>query len=225
MRAGSFLIHGPESVLIDAGMRGNWRKVRRTLRSERVAPSTVSHLLLTHWHIDHTGTARAIRQHTGAHVVMHALDEPYLIGAEPPVLSEATTRRTRFVQSLLARLYKTCPVDNTVDDGAILPIVGGIRVIHVPGHTGGSVCYEHIPTRSLFLGDVLSRRGNTWSLPPDFFTADPRMARNSLLKLLNLEVEACYPGHGTPVLTNASASLKEGIEGLLATPDDSTSQG
>ncbi|GAC1402303.1 MAG: hypothetical protein NVSMB52_16230 [Chloroflexota bacterium] len=212
-------------MLIDAGMRGNWRKFHRTLKRERVTFNTVSHLLLTHWHIDHTGSAHAIKRHTGAQVVMHALDEPYLTGMEPPVLSTATTRRTRFVQSLLVRLYRTCPVDNTVDDGAVLPIVGGIRVIHVPGHTGGSVCYEHIPSRSLFLGDVLSRRGNRWSLPPDFFTADPMMARNSLLKLLDLKVDACYPGHGMPVLTNATASLQDGIEGLLAAADDLTSQG
>ena len=45
-----------------------------------------------------------------------------------------------------------------IEDGDVLPMLGGLRVIHTPGHTPGSVCLYGVRDRVLFVGDTLQRR-------------------------------------------------------------------
>jgi glyoxylase-like metal-dependent hydrolase (beta-lactamase superfamily II) len=85
-------------------------------------------------------------------------------------------------------------------------MVGGFRVIDVPGHSPGHVAYWRESDQVLILGDVLTNMNLFTTLPglhepPRFFTVDPAMNRRSARKILELGLEpslVCF-GHGPPL--------------------------
>lgn len=111
-------------------------------------------VILTHRHSDHAGNAAWLRRTFGCAVACHAADADELSGARPPA------RMARWpsppVDWLLCRIEDRfparSPVDEAFQDGAW---EHGLRVVHVPGHTAGSVMLHHEPTGTLFSGDAL----------------------------------------------------------------------
>ena len=88
----------------------------------------------------------------------------------------------------------------TFDDGATLDVPGTPRVIHVPGHTAGSVAF-HLPDRStLVVGDALITlnvvNGQTGPQMFPNFTLDNRAALASLGRFDGIEADVVLPGHG-----------------------------
>jgi len=88
----------------------------------------------------------------------------------------------------------------TFVDGATLDVPGAPRVVHVPGHTAGSVAL-HLPGRdAILVGDafatqnvVTGRRGPHFATA---FNADNRLAAASLARLDGLAAQLVLPGHG-----------------------------
>ncbi len=103
-------------------------------------------LLHTHAHIDHIGDLGRLRELTGAAGLLHPDDLP-LYRALP-------------MQSLMLGLPQAPAVvalDGELRDGDLIE-VGGVRgrVLHTPGHTPGSVCFEIGGERPVLLtGDTL----------------------------------------------------------------------
>jgi glyoxylase-like metal-dependent hydrolase (beta-lactamase superfamily II) len=98
-----------------------------------------------------------------------------------------------------------------VSDGNELEELGGIRVIHCPGHTPGHVCYllpEHGGV--LFLGDVafniLGRLG------PAPINEDFAMAERSFAALARLDFEVAGFGHGGTIHHGAARRFKATVE-------------
>ena len=144
----------------------------------------VAWILLTHGHFDHILGAAAFRRETGAPLVIHALDAPML---------------TDPVRSLHAWMgeglgaQEPVDADRLVGDGAELPFGDtGIRVLHTPGHSPGSVCYA--VGDLLFSGDTLFC-GSMGCV--DFPGGDAGQMTESLRRLAALEGErTVLPGHG-----------------------------
>lgn len=216
VRSRAYLIVGEGgAVLVDSGMPRNAGNVLRCLTREGVRRESLVALMLTHWHIDHAGSAARVKDKAGTATYVHEADRPRVEGHALPALPNVETRRGRFAQWLLRKLYRRCPIDHAVRGGDVLPLAGGLRVIHVPGHTAGHVCYFHEPSGSLFLGDALMARGDAWILPQQAFSEDPEEARRSLARLRDLPVTSCYFGHGEPVTEDAAARLRRAIDHLL----------
>lgn len=144
----------------------------------------VKYILLTHGHFDHIGGAKALKEKTGAKVVIHREDAPALNDG---------------VLSLFKLQYphKSTPkveADVLVEDGSKIPFANGeISVLHTPGHTRGGVCYIFESDRVLFSGDTLFKltAGRT-----DFKGGNPREELMSLAKIGDLEGDyIVYPGH------------------------------
>ena len=75
--ANAFLIEGDNGLtLIDAGFRGKESAVFGAIRELGRLPNQLKHLLFTHAHPDHIGSAAAIVRGTGARTYMHPLDIP-----------------------------------------------------------------------------------------------------------------------------------------------------
>jgi glyoxylase-like metal-dependent hydrolase (beta-lactamase superfamily II) len=83
-----------------------------------------------------------------------------------------------------------------------------LRVIHTPGHTEGSICLFR-PGKVIFTGDALlsDRNGNAKPLSR-MMTLDMVKAKQSLKKTSKLEFDILLPGHGRPVLHDASQRVK-----------------
>jgi len=82
-----------------------------------------------------------------------------------------------------------------VADGEVLAFGGEVfRVVHVPGHTGGSTMYLWRDT--LFTGDALGAFGGRVGLLPALFADDIDQNRKGLRKLLDLDFTRIADGHG-----------------------------
>ena len=91
----------------------------------------------------------------------------------------------------------------------------GLEPIALPGFGPGEVAYFHpADGGTVFIGDALINLPAPYgfSMLPDKYCADPRLARASLRRLLDLDFVRMLFAHGTPLLTGARTKL----EGLLA---------
>jgi glyoxylase-like metal-dependent hydrolase (beta-lactamase superfamily II) len=189
-----------DDVLVDAGTRWAWRRIRRELAR---ADATVAAHALTHAHPDHQGSsARVCRE----------LDVPFWVPAGEREPAETGGVAARMPGSVLVRLQQALwtgpghPVDRELREG---DAVGGFEVIETPGHSPGHVSYWRPSDGTLLVGDVLvnmdlltTRPG--LAEPPRLFTSDPARNRASARRLADLEPEVVCFGHG-PVLRDGDA--------------------
>jgi glyoxylase-like metal-dependent hydrolase (beta-lactamase superfamily II) len=191
-------------VLVDAAMPGRASAVWRYLASHGCSPETVNEIWITHGDIDHIGSVAALKDQSGATLVAHRADVPLLEGQidrELGALPGAAIYRRLFNWAIRQVFrYQPTSVDRIVDDGDDL---GGWHVVHVPGHTAGSVCFFHPERKIIIVGDALNHRRGRLGAPPTMFTPDPAQAQASIKKIAELDFEVCCFGHGPPLIENA----------------------
>ncbi|HUF52739.1 MAG TPA: MBL fold metallo-hydrolase [Dehalococcoidia bacterium] len=144
----------------------------------------------------------------------HAADAAVIRGnaaQAPLVLSE----QEKVLRAELAGGMPPAPpaeVHRELADGDELDIGEGARVVHVPGHTPGSIVI-HVPSRGLlFTGDAAASLGTRVIV--GVFNADPDGARQSFVKLAGLEVEASCFGHGPAMTSGAGETFRRLAERL-----------
>jgi glyoxylase-like metal-dependent hydrolase (beta-lactamase superfamily II) len=115
----------------------------------------------------------------------------------------------------LLELWTTAPVivDILVNDGDELPMLGGIKVLHTPGHTPGSICLFLPKERLVIAGDVLT---NTFglSLPSIIYTIDIVQEIQSIQKVVSLDFDIICFGHGSPLMGNARPAVVDFVRML-----------
>jgi glyoxylase-like metal-dependent hydrolase (beta-lactamase superfamily II) len=92
-------------------------------------------------------------------------------------------------------------IDQPLTAGEILPISGGIEVIHTPGHCAGQVALLWRTGRMLFAGDVGT---NVMGLGDPVGFESLKEGRASQRKLASLSFDATGFGHGKPIAREAS---------------------
>jgi glyoxylase-like metal-dependent hydrolase (beta-lactamase superfamily II) len=207
VRAWPYLILGDELVLIDAGMSKNPSRILSYLgQTMKRQPSDIKTIIITHAHIDHTGGLARLVAATGAKVAIHAEDAPYLSWDK----SMGFPKGAMGIMFRIVRPFiKPTPVkaDILLNDG---DTIAGMRVIHIPGHTPGSIALLDEKRKVLFPGDTLRLGDGLVVGPPAKFTLDPGSARRSIEKLKSLDFEVMLAGHGEPILAGASGKVREG---------------
>jgi glyoxylase-like metal-dependent hydrolase (beta-lactamase superfamily II) len=178
------------ALLVDTGAFGGAARILAALDRLGLRPDDLKQIVLTHWHPDHMANAAELRRLTGALIAIHELDAPVLAGIERPA-------KGRRMMGLLLRLFRVGPVvaDVTLRSG---DVVGGLEVIHVPGHTAGSIALRR-GDGVLFSGDALlaDRKGHLQ--PPDAgLSLDPARAAASAATLRSLGSRLVLAGHGAP---------------------------
>jgi len=104
-------------------------------------------------------------------------------------------------------------VDREVADGDEIDALDGMKVVHVPGHTPGSIALHCPKRRLLFTGDTIA---NNFGLrgPIGWYTEDMTEAKSSIRKLAALDVDAAFFGHGRPIAKEAAERLRRFAEKL-----------
>ena len=209
--ANAFLIEGDDGLtLIDAGFRAKEAAVFGAIEGLGRSPDRLKHLIFTHGHPDHIGSAAAIVRRTGARTYMHALDRPIAESGGP---FRPMQPAPGLLGQVLCRLFfhpnerlEPVAIDQPLIDGETLAIAGGIEVIHVPGHCAGQVALRWRPGRMLFAGDVGT---NLMGLGDPVGFENLEEGRASQRKLARLSFDAAGFGHGKPIVREASAAFRK----------------
>jgi len=199
-------------TVIDTGLKGSAERVLRAVEAAGRKPQDVRQIVITHHHGDHAGSLAALAERTAALVMVHALDAPIVRGERPPPGPSSGG----LLKPLLARMAQAAPaarVDRELADGDEIDALDGIRVVHTPGHTPGSICLYCPKRRLLFVGDAAA---NTFGLrgPIGWFTEDTAQAKESIRKLAALDFEAVFFGHGRPIDREAALRFRRFAEKL-----------
>lgn len=207
----SYLLAEPDGSLtvVDAGIRNAHRRLLAALAQLGKAPGDVQRILLTHTHSDHAGGLAGVQKATGARVLVHELEAPNVIAGRVP-------RQERALPRLLFRLpgagFTPSVVDGTWSDGDVLPVGGGVTVVHTPGHSPGHCSLLHGPSGVLITGDaIFNVRGLRYS--PKTFCSDIRLSRETAARLGDLDFDVAAFTHGVHIASGARQAVRAFVAG------------
>lgn len=198
-------------MLIDTGWNSSGPGLVRSIRLLGFDPTAVRQVVLTHWHLDHTGSAARFADSSARPSVVAGRNElPAIRGDDRrPQLGRPPGDVTPLGR-LAGRFSRPGPPVRDVrplDDGDHLAAADGAVVVATPGHTAGHISL-HLPNRGIVLaGDaVMTVLGLTRGLPPSGSARSQEAA--SLRRLAALDFDVLAAGHGPPVVTNARRRLE-----------------
>lgn len=206
--------HGP--TLVDTGLPGQRDAIAAALAEAGVQVADLKGIILTHQDIDHVGSLHDLVQASGAHVLAHATEAPFIDGtllprfARPEVLAERPELRA------VAERFQPTPIDEQLQDGSRLDLAGGVQVVFTPGHTPGHMCLYHERSKTLIAGDALTAGEGRLQGPNPGATQDMAQAGQSVRKLAALDVETIVCYHGGVVREDARGQLRRVAQELAA---------
>jgi glyoxylase-like metal-dependent hydrolase (beta-lactamase superfamily II) len=174
------LVRGGEAALVDTGVGGSEGAIGASLTGIGLGWDALAHLILTHHHNDHQGSAAAVLANAPQAVVYAGTEDVSRIVVAPPVTAVA--------------------------DGAT---VFDLQIVATPGHTPGSISVLDPVGGVLVVGDAMGTNDGRPTLPGAQFSDDMDVARQSIVKLGGLTFETLLVGHGDPITSGASRLVAE----------------
>ena len=215
-----YVLPGDPLTLVDCGPKTpeTLAALEAGLAQHGLRIEDVRQLILTHHHVDHVGLAKTIRDRSGAAVLAHPFNIPYLAdyaaerqrqlpfysqiwieAGTPPEIVRAMVRSNAGI----SRWLDPVAVDRCIDEGDTLQMGGAEwQVYHTPGHAGGLVCLHNPATGDLLANDHLLRDiSSNPVLEPPPAGGGPRPKRlveylYHMQRMADLAPVAAYPGHG-----------------------------
>ncbi len=171
-----------ELVLIDAGAGGSSHELVRNIELLGLDPAHLSHVILTHCHIDHIGSAPFFQEKYKTKIVIHELDAQALETGDT-IRTAANWYGTTFPPTRVDR--KLTVTYETLSFGT-----EELHCLHTPGHTPGSISVylDRAGRRVLFGQDIHGPFNKA-------FGSDIGMWKESMHKLLALEADILCEGH------------------------------
>lgn len=194
-----YVIGKPESkdlTMIDAGLMGKADYKLSSILEFGIELEDIRRVIMTHTHLDHIGCLPEIQERIpGAKLWAHSLEAVSLEqGDERTVYGMDMFKNMCQTQYGLKNGAFTFQVDRKLNGEESLDI-GGMtwEVIHIPGHSSGSIALYEKSLEILIPGDVVYADYAIGRF--DLHGADPHEHNNSLRRLGDLKVKVLLPGH------------------------------
>ena len=182
--------------LVDPGLTGKGGYKVQAIQKAGIELPSIKRVIMTHTHLDHIGCfAEILKQLPWAELWVHRSEADLLEkGDERGVYGMDMFREFCQAQLGLKPGAFKCQVNRKLDGGETLDL-GDMtwEVIHIPGHSMGSIGLYHRPMKILIPGDVVYADYAIGRF--DLYGADPAGLKESLMRLAKLEVEILLPGH------------------------------
>lgn len=206
-------------ILVDAGFPGQQKLFKDEIEKAGVSFDHINMIILTHHDIDHIGgLAGLVKElNNNVKVISHVEEKPYIQGDKLPhklvkleenfdVLPEDMKKMFNMMKSGFAVGFS--PVAEVLQDGEVLPYLGGIEVIYTPGHTIGHMCLYLKESKTLIAGDLLFYRDGKLTKSDTAINYDQELTEKSLKKLTAYDIENIICYHGGLFNENANDNIK-----------------
>jgi glyoxylase-like metal-dependent hydrolase (beta-lactamase superfamily II) len=180
---GTYIVGHGHVAVIDPGpdLAAHVAALAEALRGE-----TVSHILVTHTHLDHSPAAAALQQATGA--------KTYGFGPHGSGRTADQTGVGGVTEEGGDQLFRP---DIALHDGDAVEGPGWrLTAVHTPGHTSNHLCFALPEERTLFSGDHVMGWSTSVIAPPD---GDMAAYMRSLAKLMARDDAVYWPTHGAAI--------------------------
>jgi len=221
---------GAGLTVVDSGVVGSAEAILAAVAEMGRGLEDVREIVLTHYHDDHRGGAAELARRTGARVAAHRAEAPVIRGERPQTPPTLTDFERPIAEGVLAgmappdasgvggeprplevlarRLVASAlppvEVQREVEDGDAVGDVG--LMVHIPGHTAGSIAVLVPALGVLFTGDTLA--SHEGRVIPGVFNVDRAALLDSIRQVAKLDFEVACFGHGEPVVGGAGGQVR-----------------
>jgi len=198
---------GDGFLLIDTGDASDRARLDASLQEAGAQPGNLKLVLITHADVDHIGNVAFLRQKYDAKIAAHPAEAEAISCGDAGRSRKSRPDRIPGVMLAMIAIFsfferfrspaaaRQPAPEVLLEDGFDLSPYGvDARVLHLPGHTRGSIGVL-TPSGDLYCGDLLM---NFTRPALHFIIDDLPAARASLQRLRDLGVKMGYPGHGKP---------------------------
>lgn len=217
-----YLIAEKELTLVDVGPKTPeaWEKLCRSLQALGYSIKDVSHVILTHHHVDHCGQLEQLRKVSGCRTYAHPLAVPYVrlerdfmqyhdeffasLYRECGVPEEFQTVITKY-RKLLETFQDPSDIDIWLRHDTCLPHLPEWRVFYTPGHSQSHLSLFREVDRVMIAGDHLIKHisSNAFTEPPRDRSHQRPLTlvqyRNALQMCADMGIDLALSGHGEPI--------------------------
>lgn len=195
----TYVVGDPSSrdfSLIDPGLPGKGNYKLESIKKMGIELEDIKRVIMTHTHFDHIGSLSEIREKIPeSELWIHSLEAASIENGD-----ERTIYGMEMFQQMCQKQYGIKPgaftfrVNRKLEGGETIEI-GGMNwdVIHIPGHSMGSIALYYKPKKILIPGDVIYADSAIGRF--DLHGADGAELKKSLMRLAEQEVEILLPGH------------------------------
>lgn len=200
-------------LLIDAGWNGQLNLFLKKLHLLGIQPQQIQYILLTHHHHDHTAIVCELKKRTGAKLILHEKQRPYLEQGMTNYKALKQYNKLLWFADRISRPFikyqypvikpdtSDIVVEADIDDFSLRKIGVQGKIISTPGHSLDSISIL-LDTGNVFVGDLAMNMSNMKFIGKVSFpieAEDYLQVRLSLKKLIDLGAVMFYPSHGTPI--------------------------
>ena len=191
----TYILGTNELAIIDPGpaIQSHFDAIMNSLNKNQ----SITHILITHSHIDHSPLAKQLSERTSA---------PILAFGESSTGKSAIMANLKNLEGGEGVDYDFKPDVTLVDNQILKNKELCIKSLHTPGHMGNHLCFSWEGENILFSGDLVMGWATSMVSPPDGDLTD---FMNSIKSLkLRSPDKLFFPGHGAPI-ENPSLRLQE----------------
>ncbi len=199
-----YIIQDEGTIMVDGGAPKMAKEFTKSIKKLSIKPGDIQLMIMTHGHWDHIGSAKEIKELTGAKIAMHEREKEWLEKSLKP-LPPGVTPWGHVFKGIMTMFMPLVHIPSTDVDVVLgdeeRPLSQyGIRgkVIYTPGHSSGSVSIV-LEKGDVFVGDLAMNKFPLRLSPGlPIFAEDCTKVRKSWELLLDHGAKTVYPAHGEP---------------------------